>query len=97
MSITHQQHPELLEINERIRSLFARRFFSGDLTLADATLRLKQAPASDWYQFRSGMHVGVLVMLTCWAAWASRLVHITLSRPLKDTHMCPRDYFMYCM
>ena len=40
-----------------------------------------QAP-SDWHQFRSGLHLGVLVMLLFWASWASRLMSMTAHNAL---------------
>jgi len=78
MAYVHQsnfvKHEALLRLDQATQSLMARRFYGGNLTLANAALRLKQNPPSDWHQFRQGMHLGVFLMLLVWTIWASRLL-----------------------
>ena len=53
------KHESLLRLEQATQSLMARRFYNGNRELANAALRLKQNPPSDWHSFRQGMHLGV--------------------------------------
>lgn len=68
------KHESLLRLEQATQSLMARRFYNGNRELANAALRLKQNPPSDWHSFRQGMHLGVFLMLLVWTLWAARLL-----------------------
>ena len=55
------KHEALLRLDQATQSLMARRFYNGNRTLANAALRLKQNPPSDYHSFRQGMHLGVRI------------------------------------